>query len=133
MSRRDFLKQSSAAALLALCPRGLLANSASHRLRTSDAGWPSSQAWQKLNDAVGGNLIPVEFPLAACKSHPDSAECTQLFKNLKNPYYIGDQPGLTQTLGWIGAWTTKPSAYAIAARNAQDIAAGVNFAREHNL
>ena len=73
------------------------------------------------------------FPLAACKSSPDSAECKELFKNLKNPYYIGDQPGLTQTLGWVDAWATQPSVYAIAARNAQDIAAGVNFARENNL
>jgi FAD/FMN-containing dehydrogenase len=82
---------------------------------------------------VGGNLIPVEFPLAACQSHPDGAECKELFKNLKNPYYIGDTPGLTQTLGWVDAWNTKPSIYAIAARNAPDIAAGVNFARERKL
>ena len=133
MKRRDFLKTSAAAALLPLCPPDLLASSASQRLRPSDAGWPSAQAWKKLKDAVGGNLIPVDFPLAACQAHPDSAECKQLFANLKNPYFIGDQAGLTQTLGWIDAWTTRPSAYAIAARNAQDIAAGVNFAREQNL
>ena len=54
-------------------------------------------------------------------------------KNLRNPYYIGDQPGLTQTLGWADAWTTKPSVYAVAARNAHDIAAAVNFARENVL
>jgi FAD/FMN-containing dehydrogenase len=133
MKRRAFLKASGAAALLPLCPRELLAGPAAHRLRPSDAGWPSKEAWKKLNDAVGGNLIPVEFPLSACTSHPDSSECKELFKNLKNPYYIGDTPGLTQTLGWVDAWNTKPSVYAIAARNAQDIAAGVNFAREHNL
>jgi FAD/FMN-containing dehydrogenase len=54
-------------------------------------------------------------------------------KNLDNPFYIGDQPGLTQTLGWANAWTTKPSVYAVAARNAGDIAAAVNFARENRL
>jgi FAD/FMN-containing dehydrogenase len=86
-----------------------------------------------LNDAVGGNLIPVEFPIKACEAASDSEECKELFKNLKNPYYIGDQPGVTQTLGWVDAWATKPSVYAIAARNAQDIAAGVNFACENNL
>ncbi len=131
MKRRDFLKTSSAAALLPLFPRELLA--ATRRLRPSDKGWPSAQQWKHLNDAVSGNLVPVNFPLAACESHPDGAECKKLFENLKNPYYIGDQPGLTQTLGWIDAWTTKPSVYAIAARDAHDIAAGVNFAREHNL
>jgi FAD/FMN-containing dehydrogenase len=36
-------------------------------------------------------------------------------------------------LGWVDAWATKPSVYAVAARNAGHIAAAVNFAREHNL
>lgn len=36
-------------------------------------------------------------------------------------------------MGWIDAWTTKPSLYAVAARNANQIAATVKFAREHNL
>lgn len=52
---------------------------------------------------------------------------------LRNPYYIGDQPGLTQTLGWVDAWATQPSVYAVAARSAQDIAAAVTFARENDL
>jgi FAD/FMN-containing dehydrogenase len=33
----------------------------------------------------------------------------------------------------MNAWSTKPSVYAVAARNAQDISASVNFARENNL
>jgi len=57
----------------------------------------------------------------------------QIPDNLENPYYLGDQPGLTQTLGWLDAWATRPSVYAVAARNAHDIAAAVNFARENNL
>ena len=36
-------------------------------------------------------------------------------------------------MGWANAWATKPSVYAVAARNAQDIAAAVNFARENHL
>ena len=36
-------------------------------------------------------------------------------------------------MGWVDAWATKPSVYAVAARNAHDIAAAVNFARENNL
>jgi len=103
------------------------------RVRPSDPGWPSKAAWKRLDDAVGGNLTPVDFPINACTSSPDSADCKELFTNLKNPYYIGDSPGVTQTLGWVDAWATKPSAYAVAARNADDIAAAVNFARENNL
>jgi FAD/FMN-containing dehydrogenase len=69
----------------------------------------------------------------ACVSSSQSADCKTLFANLKNPYYIGDNPGITQTLGWVDGWTTKPSVYAVAARNADDIAAAVDFARDNNL
>jgi hypothetical protein len=133
MNRRTFLKASGAASVLPLWPAGLLANPPSSRVRPGEAGWPSKEAWKRLNDEVGGNLIPVEFPLKACLSSAQSDECKMVFANLKNPYYIGDNPGVTQTLGWVDAWATKPSVYAVAARNANDIAAGVKFARENNL
>ena len=64
---------------------------------------------------------------------PGSAECTALFRGLKNPWYIGDNVALTQTSGWVDAWTSTPSAYAVAARNTADVAAAVNFARTHRL
>jgi hypothetical protein len=114
-------------------PRHLWASTKLGRRRPSDAAWPSQAAWKQLNDAVGGNLIPVNFPLSRLKTDPENDAAKQLWENLKNPYFIGDQPGLTQTLGWVDAWTTKPSVYAVAARNAQDISAAVNFARENNL
>jgi FAD/FMN-containing dehydrogenase len=63
--------------------------------------------------------------------NPTSA-CAQVFKALKNPYYLGDEVGLTQSLGWVDAWTSRPSVYAVAART-DDVVAAVNFAREHNL
>ena len=133
MNRREFLKASGAASLFGLQPRRLFARTAIRRVRPSDPGWPSKEAWKRLNDAVDGNLIPVEFPINACRSSSQSADCKALFANVKNPYYIGDNPGITQTLGWVDAWETKPSVYAVAARNADDIAAAVNFARENNL
>ena len=95
--------------------------------------WPSAATWEKLKQQVGGNLIQVQSPLTVCQGASESASCRDVLKNLDNPYYIGDQPGLTQTLGWANAWTTKPSIYAVAARNADDIAAAVNFARENHL
>jgi FAD/FMN-containing dehydrogenase len=133
MNRRAFLKAVGAAALIPILPRRLSASASFRRRRPSDAGWPSQSAWKQLNDAVGGNLIPVDFPLSLLKSDPDGAAARQLVENLKNPYYIGDQPGLTQTLGWVDGWSTKPSAYAVAARSANDIAAAVNFARGNDL
>jgi len=134
MNRRKFLQTSAATSLMPVFPRSLFANPAAiTRVRPSDPAWPSQKSWKRLNDDVGGNLIPVESPLNACLSSPQSPDCAALWANLKNPYYIGDSPGITQTLGWVDAWATKPSVYAVAARNANDIAAAVNFAREHNL
>lgn len=75
----------------------------------------------------------MKFPLSLPKTDPEGGAARRLWENLKNPYYIGDHPGLTQTLGWVDAWATEPSVYAVAARNAQDIAEAVNFARENNL
>ncbi|MEP7101804.1 MAG: FAD-binding oxidoreductase, partial [Burkholderiales bacterium] len=45
----------------------------------------------------------------------------------------GDSPALTQTLGWVDAWTSRTSAYAVAARTNADVVAAVNFARENRL
>ncbi|MGH8322481.1 MAG: FAD-binding protein, partial [Steroidobacteraceae bacterium] len=131
MNRRAFLKAVGSAALLPVLPRRLWAGTNPRRVRPSDAAWPSQSAWKQLNDTVGGNLIPVDFPLSP--TDPTGAAANLVSKNLRNPYYVGDQPGLTQTLGWVDAWATKPSVYAVAARNAQDIAAAVNFARENRL
>ena len=99
MNRRTFLKTSGAASLSPLWPRGAFGSSAIRRVRPSDPGWPSKEAWKRLNDAVGGNLIRVDFPINACLSSAQSADCKTLFTNVKNPYYIGDNPGITQTLG----------------------------------
>lgn len=57
----------------------------------------------------------------------------RLLPRTKNPWLIGDSVALTQTSGWVDAWTSAPSAYAVAARNAADVAAAVNFARTHRL
>jgi FAD/FMN-containing dehydrogenase len=121
------------AALLPILPRRLWATTGFRRRRPSDAAWPAESEWKRLNSAVGGNLIPVNFPLSKAKEQPASAAAKSLWASLKNPYYIGDQPGLTQTLGWVDAWAAKPSVYAVAARDAHDIATAVTFARENDL
>jgi len=133
MNRRTFLKRSGLSAFLPLWPRYLFASKPFHRRRPSDADWPSKAAWKRLNDEVGGNLIPVEFPIDACIRDVDGAACKNLIANIKNPYYIGDHPGLTQTLGWVDGWFTKPSVFAVAAEDANHVAAAIKFARENDL
>ena len=103
------------------------------RVRPGEPGWPSDESWDQLGREVGGRLIKVRSPLAACVGASPDEACAQVFKELKNPYYLGDEVGLTQSLGWIGAWTSQPSVYAVAAETTGDVVAAVNFARKNNL
>jgi len=102
------------------------------RVRPGSAAWPSPAKWQELRAAVGGRLLRLEPFFAACAS-PAAAACGKAQEEIRNPYAIGDQPALTQTSGWLDAWDSKPSAYALAAESTADIVAAVNFARTHNL
>src|SRR4029450_8288717 len=98
-----------------------------------DPAWPSEASWDQLSRHVGGRLVKVPSPLAACLEAPSSPSCAHLFKELKNPYFLGDEVGLTQSLGWVDAWTSRPSAYAVIARSTDDVVAAVNFAGQNNL
>jgi hypothetical protein len=100
------------------------------RVRPADPGWPPVERWEQLNRQVGGRVIKVRSPLDDCAN---AGSCASLFRTLRNPYYINSEPGLTQTLGWEGAWLSRPSAYGVVAATAADVAAAVNFARENNL
>jgi FAD/FMN-containing dehydrogenase len=75
----------------------------------------------------------VTSPFAACTPDPGGPGCTELFQNLRDPFYIGDHVALTQTLGWTDAWTSQASAYAVLANSSADVAAAVNFARHHRV
>jgi len=103
------------------------------RVRPGDPAWPSEASWDQLSREVDGRLIKVRSPLAACVGASSDGACAQVFKELKNPYYLGDEVGLTQSLGWVGAWTSEPSVYAVVAKTARDVVAAVNFARTNNL
>ncbi len=103
------------------------------RLRPSDPAWPKPEIWAQLKSAVGGNLVPVHPLFESCGTDPAGSACRDALQNIRNPYWVGDQAGGTQVSGWLDAWTPAPSAYAIKARNADDVAAAVTFAREHNL
>jgi FAD/FMN-containing dehydrogenase len=140
MNRRNFLKSAAAIPFLQLGSSHPSAASGQRvainspaRVHPSDPGWPSAASWDRLNRNVGGRLIKIQSPLAACRAKPGSAECQEFFRKLKNPYHIGDDPAMTQTSGWVDAWTSAPSVYAVAAARTEDVVSAVNFARENNL
>jgi FAD/FMN-containing dehydrogenase len=124
MKRRHFL--GAGLALAAGCAlRVPLAKSvAQSRVRPGTGGWPSESDWAALNQATNGRLSRLTLPKL------DTPEAKKL---LSNPFYVGDQPGLTQSSGWLDGWRSSPSAYVVAAESAGDIAAAVHFARVHNL
>jgi FAD/FMN-containing dehydrogenase len=110
-----------------------IATRTEQRVRPSDSSWPGAASWAKLNEDVGGLLIEPKSLFGSCAAEPNGSECLDAHKNMGNPFWIGDQPAGTQVSGWLDAWTPAPSAYAIKARYASDVAAGVNFARRNKL
>jgi hypothetical protein len=139
MNRRQLLLGSGAmpvaASLGALAPRraAAAADGAFRRVRPSDPEWPSPSSFERLGAAVGGRLAKLASPFSICRDSSGSASCDAIFRELKNPYFIGDAPELTQTCGWVDAWTAQPSAYAVMARSSADVAQAVNFARDNRL
>jgi FAD/FMN-containing dehydrogenase len=97
------------------------------------SGLSGSVNWQALRDQVGERLIQVQAPLASCMAGGGGAACSAALKSLQNPFFNEDDPGATQTNGWLDAWTPAVSPYAVAAESAQDIAAAVNFARDNKI
>jgi FAD/FMN-containing dehydrogenase len=122
MTRRQFI--GGGLALAAALPLEVAEAAAVARVRPGQPGWPGEADWASLSQAVGGRLAAVTVPQL------DSAVAAKL---LQNPYYLGDQAGLTQSSGWLGAWRSSPSKYVVAAESPSDVAAAVRFARAHNL
>jgi len=144
MDRRHFLRSlGTLPALAAVSSRfahasGTRAARSFSRVRPGDPSWPAAKAWAALDHRVGGRLVELRSPLDACAGtragvDAGGAQCEELFRKLRNPFQIGDDPALTQTSGWVDAWTSAPSTYAILASSAADVAAGVDFARRHRL
>src|SRR5579884_2290844 len=119
MRRRTFLQSSAAAAVTSM-------------VRPTDAVAELAPDWTALRRLVGDRLISIRSPLVKCaKNHGAGSET--LFTALKNPYFLSDEPSLTQTLGWVDAWTSRPSLKGVAAINAADVAAAVKFARHFEI
>ncbi len=132
MKRRRLLQGAAAIAVTqGIAGPGFATESAS-RVRPGDPAWPDPDAWEELRRDVSGNLLVPRSVSDICRAGPADV-CDALFRELKNPYFIRDDPGLTQTCGWVDAWTAQPSAYAVAARETAHVVAAVNFARKRNL
>jgi len=114
--------------------------------------WPSADDWQRFAATLHGTLEAPRSPFEACRvdgtAPPSggaagrvhapavdthSAACAAALRDARNPYALQDLAGGTESAGWFDAWTATPSTYAVVARDADDVAAGVRFARAHNL
>ena len=97
------------------------------RVRPHDPPWPSPAQWAALHGRGGGRLIRVHSPFSGCGRGAAHRACQYAIK------YLRDEPRLTQRSGDAGARISRPSAYAVCARDAADVAAAVEFARHHRL
>jgi FAD/FMN-containing dehydrogenase len=133
--KRRFLLKAAAALPFAFANAAHMATAAPlrRRVRPGDPGWPSATAWDGLDRSVDGRLVKLDAPFAGCAAGADAPACATALARLKNGFDMGDQPNFTQTSGWLDAWSSQPSAYAVAARTTADVVAAVNFARTHDL
>ena len=122
ITRRSFLGAAAAVIGATVLPAGR----AGAATRLAKAAWPSKATWAQLNARVGGRLIQPVTPWASLKS-------AIIPQRLKNPWYLEEQAGATQSTGMFKAWTSTASTYAVAAESTQDIVAAVNFARENKV
>lgn len=82
--------------------------------------WPDLEP---LRELVGDRLIEVPSPL----------DDGTAFSDLLNPFFLENHPGATQTAGWLNAWRTASSPWAVAAESTADVVAAVKFARQNRL
>jgi FAD/FMN-containing dehydrogenase len=128
MDRRTLLKTALVLPLLPLAMKvDAFVTGEGRWLKPGAAGWPTDADWEALNRLVGGRLSIPKNPLL------DPATREQALAHIGNQFYVGDQPGLTQTGAWYRAWTSTPSTRVLAAESAQDIATAVTWARQHRV
>ncbi len=127
-SRRQFISSTTAiTGAIAIAPVSTLAQITSGKPPVGKVSWPSEESWQKLNADVGGRLIKPTAPWSTLKPGE------KVPANLKNPWYLEEQPGATQSTGMYKAWDSTPSTYAVAVEKVDDMVAAVNFARQNKV
>jgi FAD binding domain/Berberine and berberine like len=128
-SRRQFLTRAGAASAALVASSWL----PSPNRAVAAPAWTSAARLDSLRAQLGSRLIAVEPPLQACNLNPSGPDCAQRLADLQNPFFNEDQPGATQTTGWLDAWEAAVSPSAVAAESAQDVSAAVNFARANGV
>src|SRR5689334_8689397 len=118
MNRREFLATGAAFAATSRFGIGPAKATLLNRVRPGMPGWPDDASWAALARETGGRVARVTVPKL------DTAEAR---RQLKNPFNIADQAGLTESSGWLDAWRSQTSAYMVAAESAPDVAAAVRF------
>ena len=133
-SRRNLLKMSAALPFM-----GGIAHGASTaaplqvRVRLGDPAWPSEAKWEQLDHDVGGRLIKVTSPLAACVG--------QTRRRLRRSLQGAQEPLLPRRRGGPDPVARVGRGLDVAAErlcrrgqvDAADVVAAVNFARTNNL
>jgi FAD/FMN-containing dehydrogenase len=89
--------------------------------------WPTREEWRALDRTVGGRLIRPVSPWARLSPK------APVPKRLRNPFYLEEHAGATQSTGMHRAWKSVPSDYAVACESVDDIKAAVDFARTHGV
>lgn len=124
MSRRRFLGGSLAVAAGAALPIPAAWAKVGRWARPGEPGWPGAREWAQLAVSVGGRLTP---------GHAPDLTDPAARREMGNPFWVGDQPGLAESSGWADAWTSTPSAYVLEAESAADVAAAVRFAQRRRV
>lgn len=109
--------------------------------------WPSMSEWRHLNTTLGGALLDLEPPAAACYQGPsyDAAKCSFLVNNATSTHYYIDDPIAALTT-WPQGNTCLPTlnpsgkctrggypSYVVNATTVRHIQLAINFARNNNV
>ena len=95
--------------------------------------WPDAKSWKELKKKLTGRLLTPTVGLDACVTDASSKACAKVMKTIHNPFHLENNSGDTQSQGWMNAWENRASAYTVEARNAEDVALAINYARENHL
>ena len=104
------------------------------RCLPSDACW-ASVPFAQLNASIGGRLIYITDPYAACVADSNSASCAQALQSSDDEFWLTSQPDGYLHTGQFGVWnmSSAQASLAVVALSEADVQAAVAFAAAWNL